>query len=426
MSFSNWMQICRMLLNPKNLKFLLKVYHLYKNDDNFSYANAFKSIRNMIQGENIVKFGEQYLISSFLPPIPSRASISHLTAVKEEGNLYTQQMLSQRSAPISIYLAITKECPFNCIHCSARGREETQELTTREWIKTIKELQDMGTSIIGITGGEPMVRKDLPEIIEAIDERSISYLYTTGVGLSLEKAKFLKGKGLFGVGISLDSYIEAEHNQVRGNAKAYQIALQAIKNASQAGLYTMVQKVVFKQDVDEGKLMELFKLTKTNGAHEVRLLEPIKSGELFDTDEEIFYTSENRQKLIDIQLRVNKQRNLPKVTTFAYTESKEKYGCGAGTQHSYISYSGDLYPCDFVPLSFGNVKETRIRDLWGEMNLAIGIPKSECFAMQINQVLIQKSVGKLPLDKEMSLEICQNYQCQEYPQFYKLMQGNKK
>lgn len=425
MSFSNWMQICRMLLSSKNLKFLFKVYQLYKRDDNFSYINGLKSIRNMIQGEKVVKFGEQYLISSFLPPIPSRASISHLTAVKEEGNLYTQQMLSQRSAPISIYLAITKECPFHCIHCSARGREETQELATEEWIKTIKGLQDMGTSIIGITGGEPMVRKDLPKIIEAIDERSVSYLYTTGIGLSLEKARSLKSKGLFGVGISLDSHIEAEHNLVRGNTKAYQTALQAIRNASQAGLYTMVQKVAFKQDVDESKLMELFKLAKANGAHEVRLLEPIKSGELFDTDDEVFYTSEDRQELIDIQLRANKQWNLPKITTFAYTESKEKYGCGAGTQHSYISYSGELYPCDFVPLSFGNVKETGIRELWEEMNQVIGIPKSECFAMQINQTLIENSMGKLPLNKEMSLEICQNHQCKEYPQFYELMQGNK-
>ena len=48
-------------------------------------------------------------------------------------------------------------------------------------------------------------------------------------------------------------------------------------------------------------------------------------------------------------------------------ESEGRFGCGAGNQHSYISASGELYPCDFVPMNFGNVKEESIKGLWIEM-----------------------------------------------------------
>lgn len=418
-----------MLLSIKNIKFYKnKILKKLMEDKNFSLYNFIKANLNTLKGEKVIKFNDKYIITSFLPPFPSRAFLSTLYATKEEGNLYTQNMYFNKSAPISFYVSLTNRCPYNCFHCSAKGRKKAKELTTEEWIKVLKDIQDMGTGIIAFTGGEPLLRKDLKELISAVDDRSVTYLFTSGIGLTPERAKLLKESGLFAIGISLDSYIPEKHNSKRGNDNAFSTALQAIRIASDAGLYTMGQTVVVKNDVSKKELFKLYKLAKRYGAHEMRVLEPIRTGELLlNTDEkDIFFTKKDRENLIKIQYSANRGIGMPKITTFANSESESKFGCGAGIQHSYITASGELLPCDFVQLSFGNVKDKSVKELWLEMNKVMGLPKKECFAQKICHKLQKESNGILPLDKEKSIKICLNSQSKTYPGFFKLMQGKNK
>lgn len=299
-----------------------------------------------------------------------------------------------------------------------------EELTTEEWINIIKEFQDMGTSIIGLTGGEPMSRDDIFDIVGAIDARSTSTLFTSGCNLNLEKAKELKRRGLFSIGISLDSYDKDKHNHNRNSDKAFDYAIKAIEYAREAGIYTIVQTVVTKDELDEEKLFKLFLFAKEKGAHEVKILEPILSGKLLDEKDlsEILYTVQDREKLIEIQHKANKKSKFPKITTFAYTESEEKFGCGAGPQHSYISASGHLYPCDFLPMDFGCVKDGKTNELWKEMNSIIGKPKIGCFAQKVNRQVYERSEGKLPLSKEESITICREFRSNKFPKYYRDLQ----
>ncbi|SMB79463.1 Radical SAM superfamily enzyme, MoaA/NifB/PqqE/SkfB family [Desulfonispora thiosulfatigenes DSM 11270] len=423
----NWSKIgmlMNMSLNPKVTKDLVKVYNILKEDKNFTLNKYIKMMLNILKGEKIVKFENKYVLSSFLPPFPSEAFITNVTASLSPHNIFTQQIYAKRSAPISIYLCLTHKCPNNCLYCSAKNRKIAEELTTTEWIKVINDLQDMGTSIIGLTGGEPMVREDIYEIINAIDERSTAILFTSGVNLTLEKAKRLKQSGLFSIGISLDSFDRNKHNANRNSDKAFDYALAALDNSRKAGLYTMVQTVVMKEDVDQDKLFQFFKFAGDKGAHEVKILEPILSGSLLTTEdiEDILYDPKTRQKLIEIQHKANEISGFPKITSFAYTESEEKYGCGAGTQHSYVSGDGHLYPCDFVPMNFGSVRDRGINHLWKEMNEQIGIPKIGCFAQKANRKVYNLAEGKLPLEKEKSLSICQDHKSEKYPKYYRDLQ----
>jgi MoaA/NifB/PqqE/SkfB family radical SAM enzyme len=404
------------------IKQLLKVYKIYRVDDNFSLKKYMKMMIKMTTGEKIVKHDDRYIISTFMPPIPSESFITNATAVDDMKKVFTKQLKAERIGPISIYLCVTHKCPNNCVYCSSKNRQQERELTTDEWKNTIRDLQDMNTSIIGITGGEPMIREDIYDIVSSIDDRSTSILFTSGFNLTLEKVKQLKACGLFGIGISLDSPLKEEHNEHRRDDQAFDYALNALKVSNEGRLYTMVQTVILKKDIDEEKLFELFKLAKRSGAHEVKILEPVLSGNLLNVTnlDEILYNQADRNKLIAIQHKANKIKALPKITTFAYTESKEKFGCGAGTQHSYISADGHLYPCDFVPMSFGNVKKEGIQRLWKEMNTVIGNPKRSCFAQKVNRQVIQVSKGQLPINKEKSMIICKNNQSKEMPDYYKL------
>ena len=417
-----------MFMNKEIRKIFKDGYNLVKDDPNFSVWNSLKSRVIMFKGEKIVKHEGKYVISSFTPPLPSLAFQQLARATPEKENIYTQQMLAIRSAPISFFLALTSKCSYNCIHCSAKGRKKGIELTTEQWIEVIEGLQDMKTSVIGFTGGEPMLREDLEDIVAAVDERSVTILYTNGQGFTYEKALSLKEKGLFATGISLDSFDKEYYNDFRKDPEAFDNSVNAIKNSRKAGLYTMMQTVLRKEDVSKEFIFDLFKQAKKLGVQEIRILEPIKSGMLFDVNgelERIFFDQETREKLIKLQRKINRRLRFPKMTSFANTESAEKYGCGAGTQHSYITPIGDLLPCDFIPLSFGNVLETDVKDLWLEMNKIIGIPKIGCFANRINEELKEHKGKIFPLERSISEEICLNHQNKTLPKYYQVLQGKK-
>ena len=417
----DYKNILRMTRDKRVIKSLYNTHKLLKDDKNYSIFKYIKMMLNIAKGEKIVPFEDVYVISTFLPPFLSKAFITNIMAVRKTENIFTQQAYAKRSGPISMYLCLTHKCPNNCVYCSSKNRSENEELSTKQWIKVIKDLQMMNVPIIGLTGGEPMVREDIYEIVKSIDSKSVSTLFTSGVNLTLEKAMKLKECGLFSIGISLDSYDKEKHNKNRNNDKAFEYALKAMNIAREAGLYVMAQTVILKEELKEENIVPLFKLAKENGAHEVKILEPILSGNLLCVEnlDKILYTQEDREKLIKIQHKANKRKDMPKITTFAYTESEMKFGCGAGTQHSYVSASGDLYPCDFVPMKFGNIKENNINNLWSQMNDTIGNPKIGCFAQKINKKLLEKSKGELPLEEKESSKICLNNRSNRFPKYYR-------
>ena len=424
MNITKLKTLIEMSLNKEVIRHLLKIHKILKEDKKFNIVKYIKLLYNMQKGEKIIKFNNQYIISTFLPPFPSEAFYTNLMAVAENKNIFTQQAYAKRSGPISCYLSLTHKCPNNCVYCSAKNRKDEAELTTQDWKTIIKDLQEMKTCIIGLTGGEPLIREDILEIVQTIDQRSTAILFTSGYNLTYKKAKELKENGLFGIGISLDSHDKEIHNRNRNDKNAFDFALKAIKNANRAGLYTFAQTVILKDHIHEEAMFKLFALAKKHGAHEVKVLEPILSGSLLDEKnlDEILYDSASRAKLIKIQHKANKRKDLPKITSFAYTESASKFGCGAGTQHSYVSAVGDLYPCDFVPMSFGKVQNKGVKIAWKEMNDTIGIPKIECFAQKINKQVYKQSQGKLPLHMKEAKEICSKHKSKHFPQYYRSLQ----
>ncbi|MEG1257269.1 radical SAM protein [Clostridium sp.] len=424
MSINNLKIMARMAIDKNVIKSLIDIYNILKEDKQFNLLKYVKMMRSFIKGEKLVKHEDKYVLSTFLPPFPSKSFMQNILAVDEPNNVFTKQIYAKRTAPISIYLCITNKCPNNCLYCSAKNRKVEEELSREQWVNVIKELQEMKTPIIGITGGEPMLREDIFEIVRNIDSRSTSILFTSGFNLSYEKAKKLKDSGLFGIGISLDSYDKNVHNKNRNNENAFGYAVEALRNANRAGLYTMAQTVILKENLDEEELFKLFKFAKDNGAHEVKILEPILSGNLLAEKQlkNVLYSESDREKLIKIQHKANKRSDLPKISTFAYTESELKFGCGAGNQHSYISASGELYPCDFVSMSFGNVKEESIKNLWLEMKNHIGKPKIGCFAQRVNREVFRQSEGILPLNKAKAISICNENKSDIYPKYYRDLQ----
>lgn len=414
----------RLVFNLRSIKLLKKIHTELSKDKNYRFFNLLKAMLLVSKHEKINKIDGNYLVSSFLPPIPSEAFMQLFNATPNINSKFYEHANAIRTAPISMFVAITEKCPYNCWHCSNHNRSSKDGYSTEDLKKLMSELQSMGVAIIGITGGEPLMRKDLEQIISSIDNRSMSILYTTGHGLTLEKARELKQSGLSIAAISLDSTDSGKFDELRGLDGAFNIAMEAIENSKKAGLYTMTQTVVTPKSLNDGTIQEIIKLGKKLKVDEIRFLESMPSGKLSNTSKENLLSQQDREKLIKIHKKENWKLFTPKVTVFAYIESNNLFGCGAGTQHSYIDVEGNLCPCDFVPLSFGNIKNNNVSQLWKDMNEAIKVPRDRCMILEINKKINEKNSATTPLNISDSKDICLNCRpMTSLPKFYKTLQG---
>ena len=95
----------------------------------------------------------------------------------------------------------------------------------------------------------------------------------------------------------------------------------------------------------------------------------------------------------------------PVVSSFAYLESEEMFGCGAGYHHLYIDAVGNVCPCDLTPLAFGNVLTRPLGEIWAEMGKWFGLPRCGCLMKELSRKW-PEGAGKLPLGKEVSAALC--------------------
>ena len=180
--------------------------------------------RDYLSQEKVVSFGDKLVVNTHFPPFPSPAfdnMADHFDAIGE---------VEQRRL-FSVTLAVTNRCSYKCWHCYNAGRSQ-KDLSLAEFRKVASALQVLGVVHVTLSGGEPLVRKDLAEIAEAFDESTYLSLNTTGAGLNPGRARSLRRAGVFALGVSLDSLSSDEHDRMRGREGAFETALRARKTIS--------------------------------------------------------------------------------------------------------------------------------------------------------------------------------------------------
>lgn len=414
--------LLKMAADRKCISLGYTMHRLFSKNREYRMKNLIKSGLHVIKNDRLKEHDKFFIVNSFIPPLNSQAFESILMAVPgRNSDFFLDHVTGRRTAPISIYIAATQKCMYNCWHCSAAKRNPEGELDTKSMIAMVKQIQDIGVGIIGFTGGEPLLRADLEDIIAQIDERSVSFVFSTGYGLTYERAKRLKAAGLLGMAISIDSVDAKKHDGGRGFEGAFQEALNAIKNCKKAGLYTMMQTVCTKELIQGDSLLKLAEFAKQFGIDEMRIIDPMPCGKLDGNKGQLLSDAES-DKLKSFHIECNRNLALPKVSVFSYFESQQQFGCGAGVQHSYIDHSGNLYPCDFVPVAFGNVMEKSLAELWREMHAKIGVPHAAC----LSKVWRKKddNYDKCPVtpSEMVSVERCN---AEDVPDFYKILRGQK-
>ncbi|MFX1447914.1 MAG: radical SAM/SPASM domain-containing protein [Promethearchaeota archaeon] len=315
---------------------------------------------------NLGRWKGKLVPNTFAPPVGSRPQFRALKGL-------IKSHLLPRPTPIAMTLAVTYRCMANCVHCSAgkHFKEGMKELSTEEAKKLIDDAQKLGVSIIAFTGGEPLLREDLFELISHVDQhKAMPIMFTNGFLLTDENIQKLVDAGLYSIFVSLDSPIPEEHNKLRGVPELFETAVNGVKKLKSKGVLVGISSYATRSATEKGMYKKLHELGKKLGVHNIIYFDGVPTGNMLKDTSEIL-TQEQREEIYAYSSKVFKEKVVPPLSSQSWQNSVEGnlsgIGCLAANIQFYASAYGDIAPCDFTPISFGNIRKTPLKKIWSTM-----------------------------------------------------------
>ena len=185
---------------------------------------------------------------------------------------------------ISLRISITNRCNVNCIYCHHDGMlESSSEMTSDEIYEICRIAKKIGVEKIRLSGGEPLVRKDIVEIVQKVASLDFKDISITTNGIFLDKyAKDLKDAGLDRINVSLDTLNEETYKNIVGK-NALQRVKDGIIESCSVGLYPVKINMVVMNNINNDEIMDMFEFTKEHGVI-LQLIEIIESESCDDND----------------------------------------------------------------------------------------------------------------------------------------------
>ncbi|NNF98489.1 MAG: 12,18-didecarboxysiroheme deacetylase [Desulfobacteraceae bacterium] len=299
---------------------------------------------------------------------------------------------SKDKKPVVVW-NITRRCNLKCVHCYAHAKDVSfsNELTTDEGKTLLDDLASFGVPVVLFSGGEPLVRKDLPELAEyAVGKGMRAVISTNGTLITGEMAKTLKSIGLSYVGISLDG-MQKINDRFRGVSGAFRKALEGIDNCQKAGIKVGLRFTMNKANVQE--IPEIFDLLEERDIPRVCFYHLVYAGRGSKLVEEDLTLAETRSAvdLIMDRTRELHQKGKPKevLTVDNHADGPYLYlrmkaedpdraeesmkllemneGNSSGRGIGCVSWDGEVYADQFWRHhSFGNIRNRPFSKIWTE------------------------------------------------------------
>jgi PqqA peptide cyclase len=276
--------------------------------------------------------------------------------------------------PYALLAEITYRCPLHCPYCSNPTQVRNDgELATEEWTRVIREAAALGVLQIGFSGGEPLVRRDLPDLVRAAREANLyTNLITSGIGLDDNRVGALRDAGLESVQLSFQSDITDLADEIAGT-RAHQRKLDAAAKIRAAGIPLSLNFVIHRRNID--RLPQMIELAESLSAKRVELANVQFYGWAFLNRAALLPTREQVVRAREIATAA-KARLVGKVDIFYvlpdYYETRPK-PCLAGWGQRYLTVNpiGDVLPCptasSAIPdLRFENARTRELDWIWRE------------------------------------------------------------
>jgi len=301
---------------------------------------------------------------------------------------------SKDKKPVVVW-NMTRRCNLKCVHCYAQSRniEYKNELTTQQGKELIDDLAQFGAPVILFSGGEPLMRRDLPELALHARSRGMrAVISTNGTLIDKRMAKVLKEIGLSYVGVSLDGMRET-NDRFRGVKGAFDAALEGMRNCLAEGIKVGLRFTINKKNVrDIPAIFDLLEKEKIPRVCFYHLVYSGRGSKLIEHD----LSHEESRKTLDLimdrtkavhdrgfpmeVLTVDNHCDGPYVYFRLLREDPERAqevfellqmnrGNSSGIGIGCVSWNGNVHADQFWRhYSFGNVKERKFSEIWMDTN----------------------------------------------------------
>ncbi len=271
----------------------------------------------------------------------------------------------------------TRRCPLACQHCRAEAvpvDAASNELGTAAGLALIDDLAVAGTRLLILTGGEPMLRDDLFELISHARARGLRVAVAVcGALIDATTAAAFNAAGVMSVSVSIDAADVAGHDGFRGREGAFELACAAVRTLVAAGVTVQVNTVVHRGNAEDlpaidrlaadlgAAAWDLFALVPTGRAS--GLASAALAPEGYET---VLRWAARRAASGRPTLRVT---CAPRFAPLAARQGVAGRGCLGGRSFAFVGAEGGVQTCGFLPLPAGDVRERSFGEIWRESRL---------------------------------------------------------
>ncbi len=281
---------------------------------------------------------------------------------------------------------VTNACNLACKHCRAEANTNPSpdELSTEEGKKFLDSIAKVGSPIVIFTGGEPLLRKDIFELIDHANNVGLKpVLSPNGTLITDQVAKEIKRLNVQRVSLSIDGPDAKSHNNFRGVPRAFERTINGIELLKKYNIPFQINTTVTRSNLSHFK--NIFDLVKELGAVAWHIFLLVPTGRADEIREEIISAQEYEEvlnwfydfrKKTSIHLkatcaphyyRIMRQRAKEEGIKVDYnTFGLDAYtrGCLGGIGCCFVSYKGIVQPCGYLKLNCGNVRQTSFKTIW--------------------------------------------------------------
>jgi PqqA peptide cyclase len=274
--------------------------------------------------------------------------------------------------PLGLLAELTHRCPLRCPYCSNPTKLSADELETSEWTRALQEAAGLGVIHVFFSGGEPLLRSDLPELLTAARGAGLySNLITSAFGLKRARLERLREAGLDSVQISFQAEVAELANAIAGTT-AHRWKLEAAREVVNLGLPLTVNVVLHRGNID--RLTAIIALAEQLGAQRLELANVQFYGWAFENRGLLLPTREQVERAAPValaaQARLRGTLEVLYVLPDYYGDRPKPCMQGWGQRHLTIDPAGRVLPCptaSCIPgLSFDSVRDRSLAWIWAE------------------------------------------------------------
>jgi len=281
---------------------------------------------------------------------------------------------------------VTRSCNLNCVHCRASSNSGPYpgEMDTKGALSVIDQITEAGWPIVILTGGEPLLRKDIFTLAAYGADKGLRMVMgSNGTLITHDIAKQISQSGIKRVSISLDGATSKSHDQFRQVDGAFSRAMEGITQLKEQGVEFQINTTLTKRNLFEVKEMLDLSVRLGAVAHHVFLLVPTgRAKEMVGQEltakeyEDTLHWFYQQQSVLPLQFKAT---CAPQFYRILQQEARAKgeelqreshgldavtRGCLAGISYCFVSHEGVIQPCGYLDLSAGDLRESSFQDIW--------------------------------------------------------------